>query len=131
MIHRHTFGDKLRFIHEDPVSKNGYSSIDIVINFGSIHEPPHLRGVAHIIEHMCFKGNKKIRTPKKLLDALTQMGVYSNAYTEKEYTLFEFQTPNENLVKTIEIALNMIFCSIFDETEFKKEYNVVIEENLK
>lgn len=123
------FNNGLQLIYEKPYSNNNYSSIHFAVEFGSIHEPLNQDGSAHYIEHMCFKGNKNIKTSRELSNTFDKLGVYTNAYTEKKLTNYTFTCPNKNLLKTIDLLTNMLFFSIFNKNEFKKEYNVVLEEN--
>ena len=125
----YTFKNDLRLIHETPLNKNDYSAVNLAVEFGSIHEPDNSKGCAHYIEHMCFKGNKKIKSSFDLSRLFDSMGVYTNAYTEKKFTNYILLCPNEHLLKTINLITDMIFFSHFDKTEFDKEYNVVLEEN--
>ena len=130
MTHNITkFKNNLRLIHELPFTKNNYSAVNFIIEYGSVHEPPNQKGSAHFIEHMCFKGNSKIKSGIKMSELFDKMGIYTNAYTEKKFTNYIFICPNKYLFETIDLATYMIFFSHFDKLEFKKEYNVVLEEN--
>jgi len=130
MTHNITkFNNNLRVIHELPFTKNNYTAINFIIEYGSVHEPPNQKGSAHYIEHMCFKGNSKIKSGIDMSATFDKMGVYTNAYTEKKFTNYIFICPNKYIFETIDLATYMIFFSHFDKLEFKKEYNVVLEEN--
>jgi predicted Zn-dependent peptidase len=123
------FNNNLRLIHQKPKTNNNYSVINMIIGFGSIHEPDNLKGSAHYIEHMCFKGNSKIKNSKKLSTILDKYGAYTNAYTDKKYTNYIIVCPDKYLLECIDIITHMVLFSKFDKNEFKKEYNVVLEEN--
>ena len=125
------FNNGLHLIYEKSLNENKYSSINFAVEFGSIHEPENNKGCAHFIEHMCFKQNKNIKSSKILSETFDKLGVYTNAYTDKKLTNYTFTAPNKNLLKTIDLLTDMMYFTIFDKEEFKREYNVVLEENYR
>jgi predicted Zn-dependent peptidase len=126
----HTFPNGFRFIYDTPHTNTHLTTILVMVKAGSIYEPSHLKGVSHFIEHMCFKGTKT-RTKDDILQYYDSIGAYFNAYTEKEYTCYEIKCNSERLLNTIHIFSDVIMNSLFDKRESKKEYNVVMEENIK
>lgn len=102
-------------------------SIEVWIKVGSRYENQPLSGLAHFIEHMNFKGTSK-RTAQKIAEDFDAIGGYLNAYTSKEHTVYSAKVLKEFLPLTIEILSDIIFNSIYDEEEIKKEKNVVLQE---
>ncbi len=77
-VREHTFANGLRLLlverHESPTF-----AAYITIGVGSVHETSETRGVAHLLEHMLFKGTKTLGTTdykreKPLLDAIEAAG---------------------------------------------------------
>lgn len=126
----HTFPNGFQFIYDTPNTNTHLTTILVMVKVGSIYEPSHLKGVSHFIEHMCFKGTKK-RSKEDILQYYDSIGAYFNAYTEKEYTCYEIKCNTDRLHNTIHIFSDIIMNSVFDKRESKKEYNVVMEENIK
>lgn len=131
MLQKYEFDNGLNFVFETPFNKNNYSSLMIGVKFGSIHEPKNMKGAAHFIEHMCFKGNKDIKDCTEISKEFDKYGAYLNAYTEKKYTNYIVSCNNEHLQPCFNILVSMILFSNFEKKDFDKEYNVILEENLR
>ena len=61
------------------------ASVGIWVGNGSRHEPAHLNGISHFIEHMIFKGTEK-RSAQHIAIAMDALGGQFNAFTTKECT---------------------------------------------
>jgi predicted Zn-dependent peptidase len=112
--------------HDVPIS-----SIYLFCGFGSIHENENIRGIAHFIEHMVFKGTKEIPKPKNIFMEYDKVGAEVDAFTEKEYTCYTIKCNDIHLENSLIVLSNMMFHSTFNKKEFKKEEQVVIEENIQ
>lgn len=97
------------------------------IKCGSINETPENNGIAHMIEHMLFKGTKS-RSAKELADIMTDLGGNMNAFTAKECTSFYAKVLDIHITQMIEIVADMVCNSVFDEKDIKKEKGVILEE---
>jgi predicted Zn-dependent peptidase len=101
--------------------------LGIWVKNGSRNETPDNNGISHFIEHMLFKGTEKFST-KDIANIFDAIGGNVNAYTAKEYTCYYAKVLDEHLAVAAEVLADMIFHSVFDEEELKKEKNVIIEE---
>ena len=99
------------------------------VKFGSIDEKPGINGAAHFLEHMLFKGTAK-RTWKQISDQLKELGVYNNAFTDHETTVYFMQAYRGYFEKAIDIFSDMIKNSKLPEKEFELERGPIINENL-
>lgn len=129
-ITTHIFPNGFRLIHEKVIN-HSVSSINVFCDVGSIYESNKLRGASHFIEHMCFKGTKKVPIPRDIFLIYDKVGAYLNAYTEKGYTCYTVKCDSDYLENIIEMTSDMMLNSTFNKTEFNKEEQVVIEENIK
>ena len=102
-------------------------SLNIWIEAGSIDEKPDERGMAHLIEHMIFKGTDK-RGVGEISREVEAAGGYLNAFTSFEHTCFYVVLPSDQIQKALEIEFDAYFNSTFDGDELKKEKEVVFEE---
>src|SRR5258708_22155066 len=102
-------------------------SLNIWIEAGSIDEKPEERGMAHLIEHMIFKGTNK-RGVGEISREVEAAGGYLNAFTSFEHTCFYVVLPSDQIEKALEIEFDAYFNSTFDGGELKKEKEVVFEE---
>lgn len=129
-IQKHVFSNGFRLIYENPFSKVNITNIKVYCKLGSVNENTEdTHGVSHFIEHMCFKGTKKIPKPIDIFTKYDKIGAYFNATTDKEYTYYSVKCDDEYVCNCIYILSDMLMNSIFNETEYKKEEKVVIEEN--
>ena len=128
-IQTYTYPNGFRIIYEKSKSSLPISSIFTFCDAGSVHEPDNLRGVSHFIEHMCFKGTKKIPKAKDIFMHYDNIGAEFSAFTVQRFTCYTVKCIDEKLHESIQIVSDMLLNSTFDKKEFKKEYNVVVEEN--
>ena len=130
-INQYTFPNGFRIVYEKSKNILPISSIFIFCDVGSVYETPDTRGYSHFIEHMCFKGTKKILKSKEIFKEFDKSGAKYNASTFKRYTYYNLKCPNDNIQQYIEILSDMILNSTFIKKEFDKELKVVIEENIR
>ncbi|MBP1756137.1 MAG: ymxG [Firmicutes bacterium] len=103
------------------------ASFGIWIKAGSSNEDDSNNGIAHIIEHMLFKGTKS-RSAKQIADEMARIGGNMNAFTSKECTSYYATTLREHLPIAIDIISDMLTNSLIDDKALKKEKGVIIEE---
>jgi predicted Zn-dependent peptidase len=127
-----TYENGFRLVHETPiVTSSNIASIQVFCDIGSIHEPEESRGSAHFIEHMCFKGTKRLKTSKEVNLIFDKTGSQSNAFTDRRYTCYFADTDKDNVKTCISVLADMLLNSVFDKTEYVKERDVVREEMVK
>ncbi len=129
-LYTSTLNNGLKIIHEHPINDMDITTIHIYVSCGSIHDPPHIRGAAHLIEHMCFKGTSKYKTSAELISIFESEGAYFNAFTEKEHTIYVVKVHKDATTKALEALSQMLFHSNFKPSEYNKEYDVVVQENI-
>jgi zinc protease len=95
---------------------------------GSRNENPKYTGLAHLFEHMMFKGTKAYPDGKfdKLLEAAGVEG--ENAYTTQDHTTYIQELPKERLDLIIELESDRMTNLIVDEKSFATEREVVQNE---
>ncbi len=99
----------------------------ILVNTGSKYENKRENGIAHFLEHMCFKGTKK-RTSQEIAFELDKIGAVYNAFTSYEYTGYYAKARPEHFNKILEILSDIYLNSVFPEEEIEKERGVILEE---
>ncbi|MDO5293167.1 MAG: pitrilysin family protein [bacterium] len=102
-------------------------SLGCWVNVGSANENSKNNGIAHVIEHMMFKGTKN-RTANQLADDCTMIGGNMNAYTSKECTSYYVTTLDTHLENAIDIMSDMLCNSLFQDEDLEKEKGVIIDE---
>ncbi len=102
-------------------------SLGIWINSGSRDESKSLEGITHLFEHMLFKGTSK-RSTKEIAKELDALGGYSNAFTTKENLCLYGKVMDKHLPSLVDIFLDLLLNSRFDDEELERERQVIIEE---
>lgn len=126
-----TFDNGFRVLHQKSISGIKSASIQVICDIGSIHEAEDVRGAAHFIEHMCFKGTPKHNTSFEISTLIDKTGSYINAFTDKRYTKYYIDTTSENVPQYIHLLSDILLNSVFDKKEYEKEKAVVREEMIR
>src|SRR5215467_4609483 len=104
------------------------ASITTYVKAGYFDEDDRVSGIAHVIEHMFFKGTAK-RGVGQIARETQALGGYLNAYTYYDRTLYRAVVPGENALKALEIQSDALQHPSFDAVELKLEIEVVLQEN--
>ena len=94
---------------------------------GTRNEQEKFNGMAHLVEHMLFKGTER-RSSFNINSRLEKEGGDLNAYTTKEEIVLYCTVLREDLAKGIDLLLEMAMSSIFPQKELVKEKDVVYDE---
>ncbi len=94
---------------------------------GSVDEQNGTTGVAHVLEHMMFKGTKKLK-PGDFSARVAALGGRENAFTSRDYTAYHQQVEKSRLEKLFELEADRMQNLTMDPDEFAKEIKVVMEE---
>ncbi len=103
------------------------TTVMLATKYGSIYESVEEKGIAHFIEHLCFKGTEK-RSVKQIADEVEKVGGVLNAFTGEEVTAYHVKLPSEHLSIAMDVIFDVFFNASFPEEEVKKEANVICEE---
>ena len=97
------------------------------VGVGTRHEPWNANGVAHLVEHMMFKGTKK-RSAYALSAAIEEKGGAMNAHTTREETAYYARVLPEDTELAVDIVADMLQNSVFNPKELDRERKVIIQE---
>jgi zinc protease len=84
-------------------------------------------GVAHVLEHMMFKGTHKVKSGE-FSRLVAAVGGRENAFTSRDYTAYFQQVEKSKLENVIKLEADRMSNLNFDDAEFFKEIQVVMEE---
>ncbi len=121
----HTLSNGIRLVHRtvnSPVAHLG-----LFINAGSRDERPEEHGLAHLIEHMLFKGTVR-RKAYYILSRMEDVGGELNAYTTKEETCIHGTFFQQYYGRALELISDIAFNSSFPASELKKERDIILDE---
>lgn len=99
----------------------------LMVNTGTRDELEHENGLAHLIEHMIFKGTKK-RKAFHVLSRLENIGGDLNAYTTKEETCIHASFLKPYYKRSLELFSDIAFNASFPANELVKEKDVILDE---
>lgn len=102
-------------------------SLGVWVAAGSRLERPDQAGIAHLIEHMLFKGTAT-RNAREISSAIDGRGGTLNAFTAKEHTCYYARCLDEHLPIAVDLLDDMLRYSLLDPEELAKEKGVVCEE---
>ena len=108
--------------------KTAITSVLVGVSVGFDHETDSENGIAHFLEHMCFKGTNKYKTPKELLVYLDSLGVHVNATTSNSSTCYYLSGLKDKYIKILDLVSDMFLNSIYPPKEIQKEKGVILEE---
>lgn len=102
-------------------------SIQLWYNVGSKHESSSQKGLAHLIEHMIFKGTEQLSEPD--INIISHiLSAYSNAATSYDWTHYLFNVPIHNWKHILPIMADCMRNCTFKEDILNAELKVVIQE---
>jgi zinc protease len=94
---------------------------------GSMDESTGTTGVAHVLEHMMFKGTKSV-PPGEFSKRIAAAGGRENAFTSYDYTAYFQQLHKDQLDLAMKLEADRMHNLLLSDAEFKKEIQVVMEE---
>jgi predicted Zn-dependent peptidase len=103
------------------------TTVMLAVKYGSAYESVKEKGMAHFIEHLCFKGTKK-RDVKQIAEEVEIVGGDLNAFTHEEVTAYHVKLPSDHLNVAMDVIFDIFFNASFPEAEVAKEAGVICEE---
>ncbi len=100
-------------------------SAGVWVKTGSANESDREAGLAHLLEHLMFKGTAK-RTAHELMQEIEGRGGQFNAFTSREYTCVYVKMLAKDVHKGLDVLADVVLNSQFLDLE--KERNVILEE---
>ncbi len=94
---------------------------------GSLDEVNGTTGVAHVLEHMMFKGTKNV-APGEFSRIIARAGGRDNAFTSKDSTVYHEQLHKSQLSLALQLEADRMANLLLSEEQFAREIKVVMEE---
>ncbi|MEE1556222.1 MAG: pitrilysin family protein, partial [Alphaproteobacteria bacterium] len=103
------------------------TAVGVWVDAGARYETVSNNGVAHMLEHMAFKGTES-RSAQDIAVEIESVGGHLNAYTSREHTAYFVRVLKEDLALSVDILADILQRSTFAEEELERERTVVIQE---
>ncbi len=97
------------------------------VRVGSMDEVDGTSGVAHVLEHMMFKGTSTVKAGD-FSRKVAALGGRENAFTSKDYTGYFQQIPSARLEDVMRLESDRFLNNQWSDADFLKELEVVKEE---
>ncbi len=85
-------------------------------------------GVAHFLEHLCFKGTQKRKSAKEISETIESVGGVLNGGTDKELTSFWCRVPSKHFALAVDVLVDLVFSPRLEANDMERERQVIIEE---
>lgn len=102
-------------------------SLGCWVGVGTRNEAAPVNGVAHLVEHMLFKGTER-RSAYRISEEIENVGGQLNAYTTREHTAYYAKVLHEDTDLALDIIADMLQHSVIDGDELARERTVVLQE---
>jgi len=94
---------------------------------GSRSEPQHLNGLAHVVEHMVFKGAGG-RDARRIAESIEDVGGIINAWTARDQTVFYGRTLGRDAPLLAELIADFLRAPHLEEEHLEREKAVILSE---
>lgn len=94
---------------------------------GAADEAPGKSGIAHFLEHLMFKGTKKIG-PGEFSKIIARNGGQDNAFTSQDVTAYFQRVATDRLPLVMEMEADRMSNLTLDEENVRTERDVILEE---
>jgi predicted Zn-dependent peptidase len=122
----HRLGNGLT-VAVEPMAGVETCAIGLYADVGSRSEPEGLTGLAHMVEHMVFKGAGG-RSARQIAEAIEDKGGQLNAWTTRDHTVFQARCLAGDLALGAELIADLVRRPDFDADELVREKGVVLAE---
>jgi len=102
-------------------------ALGVWIKSGSRNETTDEHGIAHLLEHMAFKGTER-RSARQIAEEIENVGGEVNAATSTETTSYYARVLKDHVPLAVDILADILTESAFDEEELRREKHVILQE---
>lgn len=103
------------------------AALGVWIKSGSRNETQDEHGIAHLLEHMAFKGTAR-RSARDIAEEIEDVGGEVNAATSTETTSYYARVLKDHVPLAIDILADILTESAFEEDELEREKQVILQE---
>ena len=102
-------------------------AISVYVRAGSRDEQDAEHGLAHLLEHMAFKGTRN-RTARGIAEEIENVGGEINAATSHESTTYYARVLKDDMPLAVDILSDILLEPLIDPNELEREQHVILQE---
>lgn len=102
-------------------------TIGVWVEAGTVFENSNQAGMAHLLEHMVFKGTSELSTAQ-MANVVDDIGGQLNAFTEREFVCFHIKVLSDKAPVAVKLLCDLITCPLLAEADLELEKSVILEE---
>jgi len=114
-------------VYLDPMPSLETVALGVWARAGAVDERAEEHGVAHLLEHMAFKGTEN-RSARDIAEDIEAVGGYLNAATSHQRTGYYARVLKDDIALGLDILSDILLNPVFDAGELAKEKEVVVQE---
>lgn len=115
-------------IRSHKIMREKMAAAALCVGVGSFHDPEHLQGLAHFLEHMLFMGSEKYPKENSFDSFLNKHGGSDNAYTECERTVFKMEVHQKHFAHALDIFANFFIAPLMRKESMERELQAIDSE---
>ena len=102
-------------------------SVGLWADAGSRHERPDEHGMAHLVEHMIFKGTPT-RSAVQICREIESLGSNIDGYTVEDHTAYQAKAPASEFAKLFDVLSDFYLLPTMDPGDLESEKQIIHEE---
>ena len=103
------------------------AAVGVWVRAGSRDEQADQHGIAHLLEHMAFKGTRS-RSARAIAEEIENVGGEVNAATSTETTAFYARVLRRDVPLAVDILSDILTNATLDADELERESHVILQE---
>ena len=103
------------------------AALGIWVRAGARDEAQKQNGIAHVLEHMAFKGTKS-RSARQIAEEIETAGGDMNASTAMETTTYYARVLKDDWLLALDVLSDILTDPVFDPEELEREADVILQE---
>lgn len=126
MYKKSVIANNLRVISNELKGRES-AAIGIWTGVGGRFEEDAVKGAAHFLEHILFRGSLKYSC-NDIKSSIEGVGGSLNAFTGEEQTCYYAKVPAKHFESTLDILSDMVFFPLIQKNDLERERSIILEE---
>ncbi len=126
MYKKSILSNNLRVISNELKGRESVA-IGIWAGVGGRFEDESIKGAAHFLEHVLFRGSLKYSC-NNIKASIEGVGGTLNAFTGEEQTCYYAKVPAKHFETTLDILSDMVFFPLIQKNDLERERSIILEE---